>query len=209
MPIERINLIGAGGHAAVIIDALLKDGMPRGDIALWTEDVHEAGREVLGGPVAVLDLKAIAAEPFHVCVGDNMARARLYQMLVSAGAVARTIIHSDATVSAFATVGAGSFIAARAVVAPRVRLGLGNIVNHGAVIDHDCIIDDFCHLAPGCTLGGGVQVGAQVLIGAGANLLPSVAVGARTKVGAGAVVLDAIPAEAVFVGVPAARLVKE
>lgn len=201
----EINLIGAGGQAAVVLDALLAAGTAITTIAVWTQDAKATGGSVLGVPVRHLaHINQLHGQNFHICIGDNATRQRLQLALVAVFGKPTSIEHPSATVSAHATLGAGSFVAARAILAPRSRVGVGAIVNHGSVVDHDCQLADFIHVAPGVTLGGGVEVGDLVLIGAGANILPSCRIGSGAIVGAGAVVICDMPERAVFVGIPAA-----
>ncbi|MHA6643319.1 DapH/DapD/GlmU-related protein [Mesorhizobium sp. A623] len=76
----------------------------------------------------------------------------------------------------------------------------------GAIVDHEVEVGDFAHIGPGVTIGGAARIGSGVLLGAGANILPGVTIGENAVVGAGAVVLEDVPADAVYVGVPARRI---
>lgn len=203
MPTERIHLIGAGGHARVVIDALLRLGRPRRAIALWTESSEQVGTSFAGLTIALLDLGALAGEAFHVCIGNNQARGRIHRALEQVGGLATTIVHPAAIPALDAEIAAGSFLAAGAIVGPNASIGLSCIINHGAIVDHDCIVRDFAHIAPGATLGGAVRIDTGVLVGAGANILPGKCVAERSTVGAGAVVITNVPAASVVVGVPA------
>ncbi|MEY4564102.1 MAG: hypothetical protein RLZZ618_3379 [Pseudomonadota bacterium] len=204
MPIDaRVVIVGAGGHAKVVMDAL-QSGDPSSQRCFADDDLARAGQLLLGcaieGPIA----KAVhAGDHFHVAIGNNPVRQRLHAQLSSAGAQARTVIHPRAVVSSHAVLGHGVFVAAAAVVAPTATVHDGVIVNHGAVVDHDCVVGAFTHIAPNATLGGGVTVGALVLIGAGATVLPGVDIGEGAVIGAGAVVVRSVPAGEIFCGVPA------
>ncbi|MFP9135994.1 NeuD/PglB/VioB family sugar acetyltransferase [Devosia sp. XGJD_8] len=205
MHTERIQLLGAGGHTAVVVDALLASGQPADQIDVWTQGQIEAGQNVLGIAVRhLLVLAALAGLPFHICIGDNRTRGRLYAELSALDARPFSIVHPAATVSPYATIGSGTLVAARAIIAPRAAVGKGGIINHGAVVDHDCHVGDFAHIAPGATLGGAVQVGDLALIGAGANILPSRRVGRGGTIGAGSVVVQDTQENVVYAGVPAA-----
>jgi sugar O-acyltransferase (sialic acid O-acetyltransferase NeuD family) len=207
MPTDFINLIGAGGHAAVVVDALIAGGLPKDRIRVWTQNRPTEGTSVLGIPVAWLEAPAqLASQLFHLCMGNNADRARLFGEFERLGSRANVVMHPAATVSSFASLAPGAFFAAGAIVGPRATIGKGTIVNHGAVVDHDCDVAAFVHIAPAATLAGAVKVGEGVLIGAGANVLPSLKIGAGAVVGAGSVVTRDIPPDQVYVGVPAALL---
>jgi sugar O-acyltransferase (sialic acid O-acetyltransferase NeuD family) len=197
-------IIGAGGHAKVVIDALLASGMPRDTITVRDGDPAREGAAVLGFVITVPERSEGTLEAIHIAIGDNVARARLHAQ--AEGSVFLTVVHQAATVAPSASLGAGSFVGAAAVVGPEAQTGRGVIVNHGAVLDHDAKVGDFSHIAPNATLGGGVTVGAGVLVGAGAVVLPGVSIGDDAIVGAGAVVRRNIGAGKRWAGNPATEL---
>ena len=199
-----IHLIGAGGHAKVVLDALLAGGFDPSDIRIRDGRSEMQGRDLLGVIIDTPDVdERLAGHEIHVAIGDAATRAKLLSCAVLTGARALSVIHPSAQVSPFAHVSDGTFVAALSVVGPSARLGHGVIVNHGAVVDHDCVVGDYCHVAPNASLGGGVTVGDQVLIGAGAAVLPGVTIGAGAIIGAGAVVTRDIGPNEIWTGVPA------
>jgi sugar O-acyltransferase (sialic acid O-acetyltransferase NeuD family) len=204
MNTERMILIGAGGHAAVVYDALC---------ARPPVDPPELRDDAVRAPSAAFDFLPVVqpaipfgrldGRPCHVAIGANDVRQTLCERAEAAGARLETIRHCEATLSARARVDRGCFIAARAVVGPGATLGIGTIVNHGAIVDHDCSVGEFCHVAPGAILGGACSIGRGVLIGAGAVLLPGCHIGDGASVGAGAVVTSSVSPHSTVVGVPA------
>ena len=196
-----ILVLGSGGHAKVVLDALLASGTGTADIALCDEDATKAGHQVLGFTVQPLDLGA--GRRAHVAIGAAAARERLYAACAEAGIAPLTVRHPAARIAGSAAIEDGAFLAAGAVVGPDARIGLGAIVNHNAVVDHDCEVGACAHIAPSATLGGGVRIGRNALIGAGAVVLPGLTVGEGATVGAGAVVARAIGAGETWAGVPA------
>jgi sugar O-acyltransferase (sialic acid O-acetyltransferase NeuD family) len=203
MAIERIILIGAGGHARVVLDTLLLSGVSPDRIAV--RDARAGGRVLMLIAAAPEIDDSLVGAAFHIAIGNAEVRERLFAAAVAAGGTPLTIVHPRASVSPYAMLGEGNFIAASAVVAPGARTGDGVIVNHGAIVDHDCDVGDFAHIAPNATLGGAARVGARSLIGGGAAVLPAVAVGMDTIVGAGAVVTLGI-AGGTWIGAPARRV---
>jgi len=196
-------IVGAGGHARVVLEALL----PRlavGHLSPEPTDDRRLGAH-LGGDDAIATLAdgghAFALGLGFVDAAGARRRAGVLDLLADAELV--TIIHASAAISPSATVGAGTFVAAAAVLGTDVQVGRAAIVNTGAVVDHDCVIGDNAHVAPGVTLSGGITVGANTLIGAGATVIQGVTIGASVVVGAGAVVVSDLPDGATAVGVPA------
>lgn len=200
---ETLLLFGAGGQAKVVIDAVAAAGNPF-LICVVDEDPSKHGQTILGHAImAPLENLVTVATAFHVAVGGNAARERIYRKFEAHGYINRTIMHPKACVSVSARIGAGTFIAASSIVGPDAQIERCCIVNHGAVVDHDCRVGGFSHVAPNATLGGGVVLGKRVMIGAGANILPGVSIGDDCVIGAGAVVLKNIDAGSVHIGVPA------
>jgi sugar O-acyltransferase (sialic acid O-acetyltransferase NeuD family) len=197
---ELLTIVGAGGHAKVVVAAALAAGFAEITLVDRSEALHGTtllGVEVTGPAEPVLaDPEALAV----LAIGDNAARARL-----AAGAACRfaTIVHPSATVHASSVLGPGTVVFAGAVIQPEARLGAHCIVNTGASIDHDCVLGDAVHVAPGTRLGGAVALGAGVFVGIGAVVTPGRSIGAGTVVGAGAAVVRDLPEGITAAGVPA------
>lgn len=96
---------------------------------------------------------------------------------------------------------------------PGAQIGRRFVIDHGmgVVIGETTEIGDDVLLYQGVTLGGSGKeknkrhptIGNGVLVGAGAKVLGSFTVGDRARIASGAVVLEAIPADATAVGIPA------
>lgn len=207
MSIDRWIVVGAGGHARVVMDALQSTYPEQCHFAFVDDDVALHGQMILGQPVlGAASQFVLPGTCFHVAVGSNSRRGLLFQRLIAAGGVPVSVVHPKAAVSSHADLAAASFVAAQAVIAPAAKIGIGSIVNHGAVVDHDCSVGDFCHIAPGASLAGGVTLGRQVFVGAGARVLPGVFIGDEAVIGAGAVVRSDVSPNTTVVGVPARSL---
>lgn len=191
MSIDSLILIGAGGHAKVVVDALtLRNRQNTTTINVTDQDPERVGKTILGHVVeAWPDDQEWAGKRFHLAIGDAASRARLWKKLVDIGASGTSIQHPSSSVAATAQIGRGSFTAARAVIAPDAKIGVSVIVNHGAVVDHDCIVGSYSHIAPNATLGGGSSLGDGVLVGAGATILPGVRIGENAVIAAGATIV--------------------
>lgn len=201
---ERLILFGAGGHAKVVLDALLRGG--REVVGLIDDDPAATGRLVLGLPV--LGTRAVLASEWPgaaiiPALGVNAARAALLDWLRDTPHPIASAVHPQAVVGAGVEIGGGSFLAAGAVVNPDTRLGDGVIVNTCASVDHDCRIGRAAHIAPGARLCGGVSVGDETLVGTGAIVIPGISIGARAVIGAGSVVVRDVPDGARVAGNPA------
>jgi UDP-perosamine 4-acetyltransferase len=208
-----VIVIGAGGHARVVADALRAAGS---EVLGHTDPAPELqGRLVLGLPVLGGDEALLRWNRSQVVlangiggVGSLVLRIRVQQRVQSLGWTFVTVIHPAATLSPHATVGAGAQVLARAVLNPGADIGVGAIVNTAAVVEHDVVVGPFSHVAPGATLCGDVRIGAECHVGAGAVVLQGVTLGPRTIVGAGAVVIRDHEGGGTLVGVPARKVTR-
>lgn len=204
---ERLIVLGAGGHAKVVIETIQLT-RPHCEIAVL-DDHRGVSETILGLPIvgrwSWLESNWPDAE-IMPALGANVRRAELGDWLRAAGRRMATIVHPQSVVSTSALVGDGCFVAAGAIVNAEVKLEQAVIVNTSASIDHDCHIGYASHIAPGSHLCGAVEVGSQTLIGAGATVLPGVRIGDDALVAAGAVVTRDVPDGGRVAGVPARGL---
>lgn len=188
MPIDRVVIVGAGGHAKVVIGAAQQLGIA--ELRIVDDSPSRIGHLHCGFVVSSRDrLDGGETWPFHVAIGNAETRRSVFEGMLNKGGAAATLAHPGAYVAGSASIGPGSFMAAGSIVGPDADLGRSVIVNHNAVVDHDCIVGDFTHVAPGAILGGNVRVGHDVLIGAGATVLPGIHIGDGAVIAAGSTVV--------------------
>jgi UDP-perosamine 4-acetyltransferase len=200
-------MIGSGGHARVLADALASNGIA---LAAVVSPDAELSSD-FGDLQHIRDDDEFLAKTSRECLlvngvgtaGDVRVRRGLYERFIAAGFGFASVIHRSAVISAKVHVGVGAQVMAGAVVQAGAQLGANCIVNTGALIDHDCRIGAHAHVAPGACLSGHVAVGDASHIGAGATIIQGRTVGDGAIVGAGAVVIADVPAGSVVVGVPA------
>lgn len=198
----RLLVVGAGGHAKVVIDAARLAGF---------DVVAAVGRDgdtetLLGVPV-VTDAREVSFDVFIVAIGDNAARADVFDAYLAQGLSPAKVVHPSAVIAETVALGDGTFVAAGVIVNVDARIGRDVILNTGCTVDHDCIVGDHALIGPTASLCGGVRVGSGTLLGAGTSVVPLAAIGSNSVVGAGAAVVGDLPDGIVFAGVPA-RLVR-
>jgi len=210
----RCVLIGAGGHASVLLDALAASnatlaGVLESDRAMWGTTWN--GVTVLGGDDELDSLTGKGITHFVIgvgAIGDNRLRAQLFEQAVAARLAPLTVVHPASVVSPQASIGPGCQMLPGAIVNAGAQLGSNVIVNSGAIVEHDCRIADHVHIATGACLASTVTVGRGAHIGAGAVVLQCRTIGEEAVIGAGAVVVGDVAAGVVVVGVPARPMEK-
>lgn len=206
---ERVAIIGAGGHAREVLDIFdaLNAQAPAYDVLGWlVEPAHGTPGTLVRERPILGDLDWLAgrsAELSVVCaLGDPALRHRLVARARQHGARFATAIHPRAVLSSRVNVGAGVVVAAGSVLTSDIRLGDHVHINTGCTVAHDVVMDDFATLSPGTHVAGGVTIGAGACIGTGASLTPRIRVGAWSIIGAGCAVVADVPPDSTVVGVP-------
>lgn len=198
---KGIAVIGAGGHAKVVLGTLQAMSAPVK--AVFDDNPSTWGKQILGVPV-VGGIHRLVEEGYRravIAIGDNTARRRIAMQLRGTQWV--TVVHPHAWIHPSVQIGEGTVVFAGAVVQPEAQIGSHVIINTGATVDHECIVKDFAHIAPGAHLAGRVEIGEGAFVGMGSSVIQCCRIGAWTVIGAGAAVIRDIPEGVTAVGVPA------
>lgn len=206
-----ILIVGGGGHAKVLIEAIRLRTMTI--LGIIDADPSKIGTEVSGIRVIGDDKEISGYKPETLLLVNGIGSVRLpktradvFKKFKAKGFTFATIIHPSAVVASDVVLGEGVQIMACAVIQPGSRIGMNTIVNTMASVDHDCIIGDHVHLSPSVTLSGTVRVGDGVHIGTGTTVIQGIAIGRNSLIGAGSVVLTDLPDDVEVAGVPAKNI---
>jgi len=201
----ELIIIGAGGHAKVVIDMLKKNDEYSilGCIGNGNSTKNILDIPIIGDDTLLPDLRNRGIVFAFVAIGDNQIRKKLSLSLKQLGFKLINSISQEAYIASGVSIGEGVAIMPGAIINADTVIADNVIVNTGATIDHDCIIQSYVHIAPGCNLAGNVAVGEGAFLGIGAKVIPHVQIGAWSILGAGAVATKAIPPEITAIGIPA------
>lgn len=183
-------MLGAGGHAAVVVEMLRQLNY---DIVGLVAQEQPVAQSVFDGLAwylsdddvlsfkteSILLVNAIGSLP-----GQNI-RFKIYDKFKKLGYHFATLISPSAIVSEYASLSEGVQVMPGAIVNVNTHVGENSIVNTGAIVEHDCVIGPHNHIAPGAVLCGGVVTNEYVHIGTGSKIIQSIHIGERAIVGAG------------------------
>ena len=212
--IKNIIIIGASGHAKVIIDIVEKQNVFK--IIGLIDTFKETGTRVddytiLGTedelPKLIIEYKIFGG---IIAIGDNFLRMKIAQKVTTIIPDFQfvTAIHPKAIISKKVLICDGSVIMAGVVVNNNSYIGKHTILNTNCSVDHDCIIREFSSIAPGAILGGNVEINICSAISLGANVIENISIGKHTIVGAGALVVNSIGDNEIAYGIPAKNIRK-
>ena len=189
---DKILLIGAGGHALSCMDVIETVG--QFEIAGLIEKDREIkgdnlGYAVIGTDNDLQDLRQ-KYKNILIAVGQIKAptiRIKLYQLLKELDFTLPVIISSKAYVSKHAQIGEGTIIMHGAIVNANAKIGKNCIINNRSLIEHDAIIGNHCHIATGAIINGEVNVADETFIGSGVITKQCISIGNSCIIGAGVV----------------------
>lgn len=212
---KPIIVLGAGGHASVLVDMLRRQGVvplalvapaagtPRAvlaNIPLW----HHEEKILAHHPDEVVLVNGIGSLP------GNPLRAALFARYRALGYRFASVVSAQAMVSDYAVLEEGCQVMAGAIIQAGTRIGANSIINSGAIVDHDCHIGSDNHVAPGAVLSGDVVTGERVHIGTGAAVIQGISIGTDAVVGAGATLTRSLEVKHIaYVARGSVKLIKQ
>ena len=207
---EKIVVIGGGGHARVLISILLKNNDY--EMMGYTDKIDND--KILGIPYLgndeVLesffkqDVKNAAIGLGIVNISED--RKKFIENIKRIGFNFPSIISNSAIINQSTLISEGTHIFDGVIINSGSQIGSYSIINTGSIIEHDCEIGNNCHIAPGAVLSGSVKLGNNSMIGAGAIIIPNIKISEKVMVGAGSVVIKDIYESGTYVGNPTRKI---
>lgn len=191
-------LVGAGGHAAEIVDYLSfsAENDPNFDIRLIgviDDDIsnyehYSFNIPFLGG------IKTHKVEECYylMAIANIEFRSSIVSQLKGSGANFIGYVHPLALISPSAIIGEGTVVSHNVSIGPMVKIGDFNVLNSRSTIGHDTQIGDFNFISPGVSLGGNTHIGSGNMLGTHSCTIPGVRIGDSNKIASGMVVTDQI-----------------
>ena len=199
---NRLIIIGAGGHGKVIADNALKNGYT--DICFV--DDRATGKCMdfpIVGTSADIEKLNDGNTDFIIGIGNNAVRKKIAEQYDVNWV---SLIHPSAQIAVNVSIGKGTAVMAGAVINACASVGEHCIINTRAVVEHDNVIEDYVHISPNAALGGTVHIGEQTHIGIGATVINNIDVCGNSIIGAGAIIVRNIEDTGTYVGVPARKI---
>lgn len=199
---DKIVLVGGGGHALSLLEAVADVKSIRGYIALEPSSLMPL--EWLGDDGAALSLRVDSR--FHIAFVYSglpvmTLRRSIIEKYETMGASFASLIAPTAVITRNSELADGCAVLNLAVV-NRARIGRNVVINTGAIVEHDCEIGSNTFIGPGVVIGGGVNIGRDCFIGLGARVRNGVTIASGVTVGMGCNVNDNLDRPGIYHGNP-------
>lgn len=210
MIVEKIIIIGGGGHAKVLISVIKKNSFF--EIAGYV-DIYDHGTildvQYLGNDFRLNEIFSKGIINAAIGIGQiNVTQKRfdIVQNIKKIGFTLPAIVSKDSIVNEDVLIEEGAQIFDGSVINSGTRIGRFSIINTKSTVEHDCNIGNFCHIAPCAVLCGGVEIGDFSMIGSNAVVVQYKKIFSSCLIGAGSVVPEDISEKGVYIGNPARKL---
>ncbi len=190
---EKIIILGNGGHARSIADTIEREGKYQIIGYVVNEFLEEHKQEdypIVGNDSSLVELYENGIHYAAIGIGylgKGNLRRKLYMRLKEIGYSLPVICDPSAIVSSKAKIKEGTIIGKGSIINAETIIEKACIINSGAIIEHDCYIGAFSHVSVGTVLCGGVHVGEDVFVGANTTVIQEINIGSRCVIGAGEV----------------------
>lgn len=207
-PLDKIIIIGAGGHSNVIIDTI--SSMNQCVVEAIFDDCYNESdsknKNIKGTINDLINNDEYKQYKHFIAIGDNKIRLQIYNKLSDREYI--NIIHPSAIISNNVNLGKGNYIAPGTIINTNTNIGNFNIINTKASIDHDSYIGNFNHICPSVTICGHVNIFNNTMIGSGSTVIDHITIGNCNIIGSHSnVVKDILFNGYLFYGNPA-RMIK-
>jgi sugar O-acyltransferase (sialic acid O-acetyltransferase NeuD family) len=210
-PTLPVIILGAGGHAKVLIDTLRFQSVEI--LGIVEADSNRKGQFLMGVPILGTDddVENFSSHRIRLVNGIGSTRVgsirrEIFESFKDKGYQFQNVIHPSAIIASDVELLEGVQVMAGAVIQTGCKVGANSIINTRASVDHDCLIGKHVHIATGATISGGVMIGVESHVGSSAVIIQGLQVGSRCLVAAGAVVIRHVPDGVSIAGVPAREI---
>ncbi|PXX28377.1 acetyltransferase [Arenibacter sp. ARW7G5Y1] len=206
---ENILIIGASGHAKVIVDIIEKQ--KQYNIYGFLDTFKKKGDKLFEYTIlgSENDLNEIVEKNnisgCFIAIGDNCTRKIMSRKISTLNPNLKFInaIHPSSIIGKEVTLGHGIAIMPGVVVNSDSKIGDFCILNTNSSLGHDGVMNDYSSISSGVRTGGNLKLNECSAISIGATIIENIVIGRDTIIGAGSLVTKNIPSEVVAYGIPA------
>lgn len=205
---EKILIIGASGHAKVIVDIIEKQN--KYNIFGFLDTFKQKGEKLFNYNILGTedDLNDIVSQNkisgCFIAIGDNYTRKTMASKIFDMNPNITFInaIHPNALIGKNVQIGQGNAIMPGTIINSDSHIGNFCILNTNSFLEHDGKMEDYSSISSGVRTGGNLTLMEGSAICIGATVLENIVIEKDTIIGAGSLVNKNIPNLVVAYGVP-------
>lgn len=195
---QKIIIIGAGGHAAEVDDYInhynnfQDEKNAKLNIIGFIDDNPDNYKKYEFTAPYLGDIKSHNIDfkcNYIMAIANIDYRRPIIESFIKLGAKFQTFIHPSAWVSKSSSIDNGCVIAPNVNIGPNVKIGKFNMINSRASIGHDTIIGNFNFITPNVCFSGFTEIANENMFGINSATIPNIKVGSNNKIAAG-MILD-------------------
>lgn len=190
---DNILLIGAGGHASVLLETLIEQNW---NIVGYVSRLKAVNQQLFSNidwfqsddDILTFDKSTVKLVNGIGSLPKNKLRADFYARYKAMDYHFLTVVSQGAKVSKYAHLDEGVQVMCGAIIQTGVTVGCNSIINTGSIIEHGTCIGCDNHIAPGVTISGQVTSKNNVHFGTGSSVIQSININENVVIGAGATI---------------------
>ena len=190
---NKIILIGGGGHCKSTIDVIEQEG--KFQIAGIIDKPKFLDSKILDYKVIGndFDLEKLAKKYRYalITVGQIKSaslRVKLYNLAKKRGFLLPRIVSPRAYVSKHSKIGNGTIVLHDTIINANVSIGYNCIINSKALIEHDCHIGNHNHISTNAIINGGVRIESECFIGSNVTTNNNITIKKNSFIKAGSLI---------------------
>ena len=175
---EKLIIIGAGGHARSCIDVI--ESNEKYEILGLIVNKNTSQKkfskyEIIGTDEDLINIRKKISN-VHIGIahmGDIKTRKRIISNLVAMNYNFPVIKSKESYVSKLSHIESGSAIMHGCIINGFSSIGSFSIINTGSIIEHDCFVGENSFICPGSIVLGSCKIGKNTIIGSRNVILPN------------------------------------
>tara|TARA_B100000900_G_scaffold414637_1_gene441847 strand:+ start:226 stop:891 length:666 start_codon:yes stop_codon:yes gene_type:complete len=188
---NKIIIIGTGGHSKVVVDEISR--LKNFKVVGFIDEKKKIGSvphkfskaKIIG---KLKNLKKIYNKnyQFFIAIGDNFKRKKIHDFILKQNLPVKwaKIISKNSIISKNAEISEGTIVISGTIINTNTHIGRHCIINTGSKIDHDNYFNDFSSCGPNVTTGGNVILKSYSYIGIDCTVRQNIKILDNTVIGA-------------------------
>lgn len=206
---KKIVIFGAGGHARVIFNEIIRFKHYKFlgflDKVKVIKNIKINNKNYKVFPEE--NINTFGKVRAIIGLGENKLRYRIYQRnKESKNIIWEKIISKKAILQNDVQIGEGTIVMPGAIINCNSIIGSHCVINTGSLVEHDNAINEFSTISPKACTGGNVKVGKFSTIGLGSIVKNNIKIGNDVFIGSSSFVNKNCIKEGTYVGSPVKKI---